>query len=198
MATPPPRSASHANFALAQFESQYINFDMSDRIPQFHPILHAANLISEKLREELADFGGTSTQGRVLDVIDRLENPVPARVGEALGLTASAMSQMVKRLRSAKLIEPSQRKQGRAYSEHLVLSESGVAFLQLTRQAWDKIEQELVDLIGEEALATMFHTSYDIVQGLGANPPFPRQLHLANYQEDTPESTHPELSEQNK
>lgn len=171
---------------------------MSDRIPQFHPILHAANLIAERLREDLADFGGTSTQGRVLDVIDRLENPVPARIGEALGLTASAMSQMVQRLRSAKLIEPSQRKQGRAYSEHLVLSESGVAFLQRTRQAWDEIEQEIIDLIGEEALAAMFHTSFDIVQGLGSSPPFPRELHLANDQEDASENTRLEVTEQSK
>ncbi|MBX2885355.1 MAG: MarR family winged helix-turn-helix transcriptional regulator [Granulosicoccus sp.] len=171
---------------------------MPDRIPQFHPILHAANLISEKLREDLADFGGTSTQGRVLDVIDRLENPVPARVGEALGLTASAMSQMVGRLRSAQLIEPSQRKEGRAYSEHLVLSEGGADFLQHTRQAWDEIEQELIDLIGEEALETMFHTSFDIVQGLGANPPFPRHLHLARDQEEPPESTNAEMTKRSK
>ena len=171
---------------------------MTDRIPQFHPILHAANLIAERLRENLADFGGTSTQGRVLDVIDRLENPVPARVGEALGLTASAMSQMVQRLRSAKLIEPSQRKQGRAYFEHLVLSESGVAFLKHTRQAWDEIEQELVDLIGEEALEAMFLTSFDIVQGLGAEPPFPKELHLANGRKTTPESSHSELAKLRK
>jgi len=159
---------------------------MADRIPQFHPILHAANLIAEKLREDLADSGGTSTQGRVLDVIDRLDNPVPARVGEALGLTASAMSQMVQRLRSAELIEPSQRKEGRAYSEHLVLSESGVVFLQHTQQAWDNIERELIDLIGEDALETMFHTSVDIVQGLGANPPFSKQAHLKLEQQHKP------------
>lgn len=160
---------------------------MVDRIPQFHPILHAAQLIEDKLRKDLAGSGGTSTQGRVLDVIDRLENPLPARVGEALGLTASAMSQMVQRLRNARLIEPPIRTEGRAYSEPLVLSQDGKAFLRHTRQTWDQIEQELVEIIGAEALASMFHTSYDIVQGLGSNPPFARHLHLAAGQDDKSE-----------
>lgn len=183
---------------VAIFQSQYINFCMTKRIPIFHPILHAATLIAEKLREDLAGSGGTSTQGRVLDVIDRLENPVPARVGEALGLTASAMSQMVKRLREAKLIEPQLRTKGRAYSEQLVLSQSGKDFLLRTRQSWHQIEQDLVDLVGEDALTAMFHVSFDIVQGLGANPPFPRELHLADTQADPPESPHPRTTEQSK
>jgi DNA-binding MarR family transcriptional regulator len=172
------------NFVLAKIKSQYINFDMVDRIPQFHPILHAAQIISDKLREDLAGFGGTSTQGRVLDVIDRLEDPVPARVGEALSLTASAMSQMVQRLRKAGLIEPSARTQGRAYSEQLVLSANGKDFLHKTRQSWDQIEQDLLEIVGEDALANMFHTSYDIVQGLGAHPPFPRDIHSAKKRDD--------------
>jgi DNA-binding MarR family transcriptional regulator len=176
--------SAHLNFVLANIKSQYINFSMTDRTPQFHPILHAAQIISDKLREDLAGFGGTSTQGRVLDVIDRLANPVPARVGEALSLTASAMSQMVQRLRKAGLIEPSARTQGRAYSEQLVLSPSGKDFLRQTRQSWDKIEQELIDIVGEDALANMFHTSYDIIQGLGAHPPLPRHIHLAKKRDD--------------
>lgn len=152
---------------------------MAQRIPQLHPILHAAQLISDKLREDLIGSGGTAVQGRVLDVIDRLEKPVPARVGEALGLTAAAMSQMVKRLRKAGLIEPSLRTTGRAYAEPLVLSPSGQAFLQHARKTWEQIERDLIEIVGAQALTTMFHTSFDIVQGLGAEPPFPRQLHLA-------------------
>lgn len=193
-----PDPTSETNFALAKIESQYINFHMSNRIPQFHPILHAANLIADKLRDDLADFGGTSTQGRVLDVIDRLENPVPARVGEALGLTASAMSQMVKRLRSAQLIEPAARKEGRAYSEPLVLSESGRAFMSKTRLAWANIEKELIDIVGENALETMFHTSFDIIQGLGVTPPFPRDLHLEESLDEPTNAPHRDMTELNK
>lgn len=157
---------------------------MKDRIPQFHPVLHAAQLIGEKLREELADSSGTPTQGRVLDVIDRLENPVPARVGEALDLTASAMSQMVKRLRSAQLIEPSARKEGRAYSEPLILTETGKTVLRSAREAWKRVERQLIEIIGQDAMESMFHSSYDIVLGLGAKPPFPREIHLLDKQDD--------------
>lgn len=151
---------------------------MTDRIPQFHPILHAAQLIGEKLREDFALSGGTPTQGRVLDIIDRLENPVPARVGEALDLTASAMSQMIKRLRKAGLIEPSSRTKGRAYFEPLVLSDTGIAVLRHAQEAWDRVEQQLIEIIGQDAMESMFHSSYDIVLGLGSEPPFPREIHL--------------------
>ena len=157
---------------------------MVDRVPQFRLVLHAAQLIADRLREDLADSGGTATQGRVLDVIDRLEDPVPARVGEALSLTASAMSQMVKRLRSAQLIEPSSRTTRRAYSEQLVLSRSGQVFLDKARQAWNQIERDLVEIVGEDALEVLFHTSYDIVLALGAAPPFSRESHLTKREDD--------------
>ena len=160
---------------------------MTHRIPQFHPFLHAAQLITDRLRLDLAGLGGTSVQGRVLDVIARLESPSPARVGEALGLTASAMSQMVQRLRKARLIEESRKTKGRAYSENLVLSQDGEEFLRQTREVWTRMEQELVGLIGKDALTAMFHTSYDIVQGLGENPPFPRHLHLPVSEDDSVE-----------
>jgi len=158
---------------------------MEHRIPKFRLVLHAAQMVTDKLREELAEFGGTATQGRVLDVIDRLDDPVPARVGEVLNLTASAMSQMVKRLRSAQLIEPSSRAGGRAYSEHLVLSQTGETFLGKARQAWARIEQDLDELVGEDAMEAMFRTSYDIIEGLGATPPFPKNMHLARRRDDT-------------
>ncbi len=157
---------------------------MTNRIPQFRPILHAAHMVSDVLREELADSGATAAQCRVLDVIDLLENPVPARVGEALDLTASAMSQMVKRLRKAQLIEQSRRKEGRAYSEPLLLSEKGEALLKNSRRAWDDMEKRLIEIVGEDALTQMFRTSVDIIEGLGSKTPFPKHRHLSTDQDD--------------
>jgi DNA-binding MarR family transcriptional regulator len=147
---------------------------MKGALPRFHPVLHAARLISEKLQSDLANFEVTATQGRVLNVIDRLNDPVPARVGAALNLTASAMSQMVKRLRAAQLIEPSSQTNSRAYAQPLVLSETGKSMLRQVRHAEAQLDQHLVEIIGEKALIALSLTSHDIIQGLGDKPPFPK------------------------
>ncbi len=85
------------------------------------------------------------------------------------------------------LSEPAIRTEGRPYSEPLALTENGEAFLKHTRQTWRQIEQNLIEITGAETLAGIFHSSYDIVQGLGANPPFSGHLHLAKGQDDDSE-----------
>lgn len=71
---------------------------MSERPILFHPILHAAAVLEERLRERLAPLGITPRQARILVALDRLGAASQAVLADEFQVKAASMSTMTSRL----------------------------------------------------------------------------------------------------
>ena len=70
-----------------------------------HFLLHAADLVEERLRRRLAPLGIRPRQARIVDALDRMGEVSQADLARAFDVTAASMSTMTARLVQAGFIE---------------------------------------------------------------------------------------------
>jgi DNA-binding MarR family transcriptional regulator len=115
----------------------------------FHPVLHAAHLLEEKLRGELIDAQLQPRQARLLDAIARLGPIQQGVLARRLHVSPPSMSVMITRLVRADLVV---REAGPSNVKDLFihLTPKGEALLPAIHAAWQHLDAELFHVLGTE------------------------------------------------
>lgn len=139
-----------------------------------HFLLHASDLVEDKLRRRLNELDLHPRQARVLDALSRMEPASQVELARAFDVTAASMSTMTARLMAAGLIsrevDPDQ-----ARSNVLRLTPQGAELLDTIHQAWRTIDDEIADLIGAEDAVTLAAITRKLRDKLGGTAPGMKQ-----------------------
>ncbi|WP_180955931.1 MarR family winged helix-turn-helix transcriptional regulator [Monaibacterium marinum] len=144
-----------------------------------HFLLHASDLVEDKLRRRLNELDLHPRQARVLDALSRMEPTSQVELARAFDVTAASMSTMTVRLMAAGLItrqvDPDQ-----ARSNVLRLTPQGTELLDTIHQAWRSIDDEIAELIGPEDAATLAALTRKLRNSLGGSAPGMKQAKTAS------------------
>ncbi|OSP54229.1 hypothetical protein BV911_13840 [Pseudoruegeria sp. SK021] len=135
-----------------------------------HLLLHAADLIEDRLRQSLSAIGMRPRQARILDALDRMGSASQADLARAFDITPASMSTMTARLIEAGLISrevhPSE-----ARSNVLRLSAHGRGLLSEIHAVWRDVDLLIDDTIGAENARTLAALTRSLRDGLGGYAP---------------------------
>ena len=132
----------------------------------FHPILHAAHLIEERLRAELAACRLQPRQARILFAIDTQGPISQADLARAFDVSAPSMTVMVGRLVRDGLVVASPVAGGKR--QVLALSTTGRRLIPEIEQAWSAVDELIRQELGSgpaEALSTAALQARDALGG---------------------------------
>ena len=141
----------------------------------FHPLLHACHLVEERLRTELSPLGVRPRQARLLDALNELESASQVDLARMFDISPASMSTMTGRLIKAGLInrEPDERE---LRSNRLSLTDKGRDQLKSIYQAWSKMDELLVEALGEEKSETLAANALELRNALGGRAPFSQEV----------------------
>lgn len=120
---------------------------MTEKRVLFHPILHAAALLEDRLRERLAPLGITPRQARILVALDRMGSASQVRLIEKFQVKAASMSTMTARLIANGYVERQLSVEDKR-TNVLALTAEGRAFLQEIFKSWDDIDDFIISTLG--------------------------------------------------
>jgi DNA-binding MarR family transcriptional regulator len=122
---------------------------MANKPYLFHPILHVATLLEDRLRERLEPLGITPRQARILVALDRMGGASQVTLGDEFQVRASSMSTMTARLIANEYVYR-QVNDTDNRANILNLTEKGRAFLNEIFQAWTEIDEFIIQALGED------------------------------------------------
>ena len=135
-----------------------------------HCMLHAANLLEERLRHRLADIGISPRQARVIDALDRMGAVSQVALAREFGITPASMSTMTARLIAAdfvtRRIDPEE-----ARSNIVELTQRGRELLSEVQAAWRDIDALIADTMGAKDAARLAALARRLRDGLGGTVP---------------------------
>ncbi len=135
-----------------------------------HFLLHAADLVEERLRRRLADLGMPPRQARVLDALDRMGAASQVDLARAFDITPASMSTMTARLIAAGFIaretDPEE-----ARSNVLQLTAHGRSLLSEIHAAWHDVDRIIEETVGSENAAALAALTRALRDGLGGRTP---------------------------
>lgn len=115
----------------------------------FHPILHAATLLEDRLRDRLAPLGITPRQARILVALERMGSASQVALSDEFQVKAASMSTMTARLISNGYVcRQMSDKDNR--TNVLELTDEGRAFLNEIFQAWTDIDVFITETLGDD------------------------------------------------
>lgn len=145
------------------------SIDMSERPILFHPILHAAAVLEERLRERLAPLGITPRQARILVALDRLGAASQAVLADEFQVKAASMSTMTSRLIANGFINR-QMSVADKRANALELTEDGRAFLKEVHRAWGDIDGIIEQVMGTEVARAHSKQALKLLDALNSLP----------------------------
>ena len=135
-----------------------------------HFMLHAADLLEERLRERLAPLGLRPRQARIFDALARLEPVSQVKIAREFNVTPASISTMTARLIDAgyvvKVVDPHEK---RAFK--LRLTEQGRSCLADVYKAWRDIDEMIAQEIGPEATKQLANRTRELRDRLGGRGP---------------------------
>jgi len=135
-----------------------------------HLVLHAADLLDDRLRKRLAEVGLRPRQARILDALERMQPTSQIALARAFGITPASMSTMTSRLIEAgHVVRETDPKEARAHL--LRLTESGRGLLAEIHAAWADIDREIEMHLGADGAARLAAEADALRDGLGGRVP---------------------------
>ncbi|WP_458789742.1 MarR family winged helix-turn-helix transcriptional regulator [Yoonia sp. MH D7] len=136
----------------------------------FHYLLHAADLVEQHLRQQLAPLGIGPRQARILDAIAMLEPVSQVRLARAFSVTPASISTMTGRLLTAGLIaretNPDQPK-----SNLVRLTDLGREHISRINDIWSEIDAMIVAKIGEAETEILTRVTHKLRNEMGGVSP---------------------------
>lgn len=137
---------------------------------RFHSLLHSADLVEQRLRNELEPLGLRPRQARILGALNRMGPISQATLAKEYQVTPGSMSTMVTRLEKLGLVtryrEPDERR-----SDVLSLTAQGKAHLQGIRKTWRQTDALIVNAIGAEKAQLLGELTAELTFALGGHIP---------------------------
>lgn len=138
---------------------------------QFHAVLHAADLVEERLREQLAPFDIRPKQARVLSALDILGAVSQVELARRINVTAGSMSTMVTRLEKLGLITRTRHPDERR-SDVLSLTKTGESHLKDIHLTWKEMDEHIETAIGRDKCLMLAELSEELRMALGGRVPW--------------------------
>ena len=135
-----------------------------------HFMLHAADLLEERLRERLAPLGLRPRQARILDALARLEPVSQVKLAREFNVTPASISTMTTRLIEAGYVVRVVSRQERRAHE-LRLTEHGHNCLADVYAAWRDIDEMIGREIGSEEAKQLAALTRQLRDRLGGRGP---------------------------
>lgn len=167
---PPNAWASDPAKALRITLVSILTVSMKTKRFTMHLLLHAADLLDDRLRERLARVGVRPRQARIIDALARMEPTSQVALAREFAITPASMSTMTSRLIEAGyIVREVDPKEARAHL--LRLTESGRSLLKDIHAAWHDIDRLIEQEIGEDGAAELARQTIALRNGLGGKAP---------------------------
>jgi DNA-binding MarR family transcriptional regulator len=141
----------------------------------FHPFLHAAHLVEERLRFRLAQYDLQPRQARVIDAIARQEPIAQITLAKMFDVAPASMSVMLTRMEKSGLIERST-DPADARLFQVALTASGRTALAIIQREWSAVDQEIATVIGASAATELEMLSLLLRNALGGQAPHEKPI----------------------
>jgi DNA-binding MarR family transcriptional regulator len=149
----------------------------------FHPFLHAAHLVEERLRLRLAQYDLQPRQARVIDAIARQEPVAQITLAKMFDVAPASMSVMLTRMEKSGLVERSiDTADARLFQ--VALTASGRAALAIIQREWIAVDQEITAAIGASAVTELETLSLHLRDALGGKAPHEKPIPEINFHDD--------------
>lgn len=135
-----------------------------------HSFLHAADLLEDRLRQRLLEFGVSPRQARIIDALSRMEPTSQASLAREFAKTPASMSTMTVRLIDADYIsrEPHP---DEARSNVLRLTARGRGLLSDIHAAWRDMDALIAEHIGATETEALTRITRELRDGFGGRTP---------------------------
>ena len=121
---------------------------MPNRLYKLQPLIHAARLLEDRLREELAPIGIGPRKARVMNVLHLMGSASQAELVREFDISAASMSTMTSRLIAGGFVQRTidDDASGRV---QLSLTEMGAGLIDQIHEAWLRVDRVMEEAIGE-------------------------------------------------
>lgn len=137
---------------------------------KFHSLLHAADLVEDRLRVQLAPLGIRPRQARILNALRRMGTASQVNLASEFNVTAGSMSTMIARLIAMDLItrtkDPSELR-----TDVLQLTPQGRSVLTKVHTVWRQMNTVLEDALGQEKADLLGALTSELKFALGGSIP---------------------------
>lgn len=137
---------------------------------KFHSLLHAADLVEDRLRVQLDPLGIRPRQARILNALRRMGTASQVELAIEFNVTAGSMSTMIARLIAMKLVsrtkDPSELR-----TDVLQLTPKGISVLKKVHMVWRQMNAVLEEALGQEKADMLGALSAELKSALGGHVP---------------------------
>lgn len=134
--------------------------------PNFHSLLHSADLVEKNLSTLLSSVGLRPKQARVINVLKRLGTASQVELAEWFGVTAASMSTMIDRLLAAKFVVRHKNPADQRI-DVVALTPQGEALVEEIRCVWRDVDKLIIAAIGEEKAEQLTALTRELKTALG-------------------------------
>lgn len=122
---------------------------MTNRPYKLQPLIHAARLVEDRLREELAPIGIGPRKARVMNVLHLMGSASQVELARDFEVSAASMSTMTSRLIAGGFIARTVDEDG-PRRIRLELTPKGEALIGPINEAWRRVDAMIEEAIGED------------------------------------------------
>ncbi len=137
---------------------------------RFHALLHSADLVEERLRENLVPLDIRPKQARVLGALSLIGSVSQVELAREINVTAGSMSTMVTRLEKLGLISR-ERHPNERRSDVLSLTNAGRSQLKDIHHTWKQMDEYIEKTIGREKALMLAELTEELRLALGGQVP---------------------------
>lgn len=147
--------------------------------PNFHSLLHSADLLERQLTQMLGPLGIRPRQARILDALSKMGEVSHKALADSFGVTPGSVSTMIDRLEKAGLVHHRSSRFDRRVAL-VSITKAGAEVLEDVKDVWDALDRLVVDKIGAENAAHLTDLTRELKFALGGKvPPSPESVEEA-------------------
>lgn len=133
---------------------------------KLHPLIHAANLVEERLGVVLAPFGIKPRQARVLNVLHLMGSASQGELAREFEVTAASMSTMTSRLVAGGFVRRTV-DNSETQRVQLMLTAKGTELIGPINKAWCEVDRVMEDAVGNDNAHNLARLSAELRTALG-------------------------------
>lgn len=137
---------------------------------KFHSLLHAADLVEDQLRVQLAPLGIRPRQARILNALRRMGTASQVDLANEFNVTAGSMSTMIARLIAMNLVSRTKVPE-ELRTDVLQLTPLGLSMLKQVHTVWRHMNTVLEDALGQEKADMLGVLTTELKFALGGHIP---------------------------
>lgn len=139
---------------------------MSNIPYKLHPLIHAAEMVQDRLAERLAVIGIKPRQARILNVLNRMGTASQAELAREFAVTRASMSTMTARLTAAGFVVL-EINSAEPHRSKLRLTAKGAKLIAPINEAWREVDRLMEATIGAEQADELAHLAGTLRTRLG-------------------------------